>query len=65
MTKLLDAGYVSQAGELFWLTLKGIRLLDLLDDDEPEQVSIPPKVKRVRISCLVFRGQLSKSFSAQ
>ena len=53
MTKLLDAGYVSQAGELFWLTLKGLRLLDLLDNDEPEP-SISPARKHVRVSMYIY-----------
>jgi hypothetical protein len=52
MSRLLVAGYVSQVGDLIWLTYKGIQLLRLMDDEEEIQLpSIRPAVTRVSVFC--------------
>jgi hypothetical protein len=53
MTRLLDAGYVNQAGDMFWLTPKGLKLIKLLEDDDMEQTN-RPSAKRVRCVSFAF-----------
>jgi hypothetical protein len=50
MSRLLAAGYVSQVGDLIWLTYKGIQLLAFMEDEEGIQLpSIRPAMKCVSV----------------
>ncbi len=64
MMRLLDAGYVSQDRERFWLTLKCLQLLALLEDEVLEPARPAAAERRVSVS-RVDLVSLAWSYSAQ
>jgi hypothetical protein len=53
MTRLMDADYVAHAGNRFWLTYKGLKLLTLIEDDEFKPANRRALEGPARVICMI------------